>query len=198
MNSASELVCQGPQARGHETSAHPQLKGPQKFVDCESMSPTQGATQFVDRLAWIGVRPSREGVKNGHGWGMGPKRCLHMLGTLTLPPSLPPPPWLPLHLIRLHSQAGLVPFSPLRPVLLLPSHGPTPRRYTATPYCNASLQLSAASLYHDFIPPSTLWRTPPPERATVQSPPTPRANCHRPHSPLPSGGGRGNMHEDPH
>ena len=48
--------CEGPHVSEHaarKTSAYTQLKGPQKFVDCESVSPTQGATQFVDCLVWI-------------------------------------------------------------------------------------------------------------------------------------------------
>ena len=46
-----------------------------KFVDCESISPTQRATHCVDCLVCIWVEASREGVENGHVWGMGPKRC---------------------------------------------------------------------------------------------------------------------------
>ena len=40
----------------------------------ESISPTQGATRSI--WCGCGVRQSKEGVENGHGWGMGPKRCL--------------------------------------------------------------------------------------------------------------------------
>ena len=49
-------------------------QGATQFVDCESMSPTKRA---ILRIVWCGygVRQSREGVENGHGWGMGPKRC---------------------------------------------------------------------------------------------------------------------------
>ena len=47
----SELVCQGLHVSEHAALHIP--KGPQKFVDCESISPTQGATQFADCLVWI-------------------------------------------------------------------------------------------------------------------------------------------------
>ena len=60
-------------------------------MDYDSIFPTQGATQFVDCLVWIRVRQSREGVKNGHGQGMGPKRCPACTQCTDTPPkSLPP------------------------------------------------------------------------------------------------------------
>ena len=43
--------------------------------DDESISPTQGATYFVDCLACT-VRLSREGVENGHGWTQKNARCV--------------------------------------------------------------------------------------------------------------------------
>ena len=55
-----------------------------KFVDDESISPTQEAIQFV----WCGysVKQRKEGVENSHGWGMSPKRCsTHTQHTNTLP-----------------------------------------------------------------------------------------------------------------
>ena len=85
MISASELVCQRSfclRACSHKTSAYPQLKGPQKFVDCDSICQTQGVTQFVDCLVWIWGEAKQRGIRKWSWVGNGPKE---MPSALTLP-----------------------------------------------------------------------------------------------------------------
>ena len=68
--------------REMQQNTHGLVQSIRATPDDESLSPTQGATQFVDCLMWIRRRQSREGVEIGHGWGMGPKK---MRGALALP-----------------------------------------------------------------------------------------------------------------
>ena len=62
--SIRRLLVHIPNSRGHRNlwivSPYPQPKGP---VNLE--------------IVWCGngVRQSKEGAENGHGWGMGPKQC---------------------------------------------------------------------------------------------------------------------------
>ena len=73
------------QACRSETSAYPRLKGPQKFVNCETRSQLKGTLNLWIVWCGYGVRQSREGFENGHGEGaQKDSRCAH--GALTLPP----------------------------------------------------------------------------------------------------------------
>ena len=51
------------------------LKGPLKLWIVSSYPQLKGPLNLWIVWCGYGVRQSREGVKNGHGWGMGPERC---------------------------------------------------------------------------------------------------------------------------